>query len=116
MPFQFRFNGIVPAFPLMPYVGVQRFPAYSGIQRFHSHPRTAFGRRICEKSVIFVRPNPKFRAKLAIIWGNGDGQCNLFDWNLEPFYCEGDFDSDEDVDGSDLAVFAADFGRTDCPN
>ena len=29
--------------------------------------------------------------------------------------CEGDFDYDGDVDGSDLAVFAADFGRTDCP-
>lgn len=28
--------------------------------------------------------------------------------------CEGDFDGDKDVDGSDLAVFAADFGRTDC--
>ena len=28
--------------------------------------------------------------------------------------CEGDFDNDSDVDGSDLAVFAADFGRTDC--
>ena len=28
--------------------------------------------------------------------------------------CEGDFDNDGDVDGSDLAVFAADFGRTDC--
>lgn len=31
-----------------------------------------------------------------------------------PCPCEGDFDSDGDVDGSDLAVFAADFGRTDC--
>ena len=30
-------------------------------------------------------------------------------------FCEGDFDNDGDVDGSDLAVFAADFGRTDCP-
>ena len=30
--------------------------------------------------------------------------------------CEGDFDGDGDVDGSDLAVFAADFGRTDCPS
>ena len=29
--------------------------------------------------------------------------------------CEGDFDNDGDVDGSDLAVFASDFGRTDCP-
>lgn len=28
--------------------------------------------------------------------------------------CEGDFDCDGDVDGSDLSVFAADFGRTDC--
>jgi len=28
--------------------------------------------------------------------------------------CEGDFDNDGDVDGSDLSVFAADFGRTDC--
>ena len=31
-----------------------------------------------------------------------------------PICCEGDFDDDGDVDGSDLAVFAADFGRTDC--
>lgn len=29
-------------------------------------------------------------------------------------YCEGDFDRDGDVDGSDLAVFAADFNRNDC--
>jgi len=32
-----------------------------------------------------------------------------------PSQCQGDFDQDLDVDGSDLAVFAADFGRTDCP-
>jgi hypothetical protein len=31
-------------------------------------------------------------------------------------YCKGDFDRDGDVDGSDLAIFAADFGRTDCHN
>jgi hypothetical protein len=30
------------------------------------------------------------------------------------FSCAGDFDGDGDVDGSDLAVFAADFGRTNC--
>ena len=29
--------------------------------------------------------------------------------------CEGDFDEDNDVDGSDLAVFATDYGRIDCP-
>ena len=28
--------------------------------------------------------------------------------------CEGDFDNDGDVDSSDLSIFAADFGRTDC--
>jgi hypothetical protein len=28
--------------------------------------------------------------------------------------CEGSFEGDGDVDGSNLAVFAADFGRTDC--
>lgn len=28
--------------------------------------------------------------------------------------CEGDFDEDGDVDGTDLADFSADFGRTDC--
>lgn len=33
---------------------------------------------------------------------------------IMPPPCEGDFDGDGDVDGSDLAVFAADFGRTDC--
>ena len=35
------------------------------------------------------------------------------DENLVPL-CPGDFNGDSDVDGSDLAVFAADFGRTDC--
>lgn len=28
--------------------------------------------------------------------------------------CPGDFDNDGNVDGSDLSIFAADFGRTDC--
>jgi hypothetical protein len=35
---------------------------------------------------------------------------------VAPSICEGDFEPDGDVDGSDLAVFAADFGRTDCSN
>ena len=33
-----------------------------------------------------------------------------------PSSCEGDFDDDSDIDGSDLAVFSANFGRTDCNN
>ena len=48
-----------------------------------------------------------------------DNSGNTLDYELEPAFlfieaCEGDFDTDGDVDGSDLAVFAADFGRTDC--
>lgn len=34
-------------------------------------------------------------------------------WEAKPA-CAGDFEADTDVDGTDLAVFAADFGRTDC--
>jgi hypothetical protein len=33
----------------------------------------------------------------------------------DPQSCNGDFDGDGDVDGTDLSKFAADFGRTDCP-
>ena len=43
----------------------------------------------------------------------------IFFWSINSALagppCEGNFDFDPDVDGSDLAVFAADFGRTDCP-
>lgn len=45
----------------------------------------------------------------------GDGDLGAITY-LESFPCVGDFDYDGDVDGSDLAVFAADFGRTDCAN
>jgi hypothetical protein len=41
-------------------------------------------------------------------WGLPD--CQPFGENP----CEGDFDSDGDVDGSDLSIFASDFGRTNC--
>ena len=37
-----------------------------------------------------------------------------FEASVQQNDCPGNFDSDGDVDGSDLAVFAADFGRTDC--
>ncbi len=45
---------------------VQRFRG----SRLHSRLWTAFGVRIYEKSVGFVRPNPKIGAKLTIIWEN----------------------------------------------
>jgi hypothetical protein len=40
-----------------------------------------------------------------------------FNFRMSGIYsnvCEGDFNDDGDVDGSDLAVFALDFGRTNC--
>jgi hypothetical protein len=40
-------------------------------QGLHSRPWAAFGMRIYEKSVSFVKPNPKFGTKLAIIWETG---------------------------------------------
>jgi hypothetical protein len=39
-------------------------------QGLHSRLWTAFGMRIYEKSVSFVRPDPRIGGKLAIIWGN----------------------------------------------
>lgn len=49
-------------------------------------------------------------------WGNCQAVDILVD-DVPPNFCEGDFTipvPDGDVDGSDLAIFAADFGRTDC--
>jgi hypothetical protein len=49
-----------------PFVNDQGFRG----SRFHAHPWNAFGMGIYDKSVNFVRSNPEFGAKLAIIWGN----------------------------------------------
>lgn len=43
---------------------------------------------------------------------DGDGIGDACDPLLPP--CEGDFDSDGDVDDADLSTFSADFGRVDC--
>ena len=42
------------------------------------------------------------------------GTVDIGAYEFTNLFCEGDFDDDGDVDGSDLSVFAADFGRTDC--
>ncbi len=55
-------------------------------------------------------------ASARILWGTGRGNYQRTGSNptqTQP-KCLGDFEPDGDVDGSDLAVFAADFGRTDC--
>jgi len=49
-------------------VSVQGFKG-SRVQGSILVPGLHIGMRIYEKSVSFVRPNPKFGAKLAIIWG-----------------------------------------------
>lgn len=60
-------------------------------------------------------PEKDMDGKPRIIDGDGDGEA-VVDMGVYEFgdICEGDFNNDGDVDGSDLAVFAADFGRTDC--
>ena len=74
-------------------------------------------------------PDKDKDGKPRVIDGNGDGEA-IVDMGAYEFgdMCEGDFDSDRDVDGSDLAIFAAggtgitledfaaDFGRTNCPH
>lgn len=64
------------------------------------------------------------KAKKALLFGASPAmkqvfkQINLFGdptmWYEQRNVILGDFDRDGDVDGSDLAVFAADFGRTNC--
>ena len=44
-----------------------------------------------------------------------DSWTDTDDMILAAIGCKGDFDGNGDVDGSDLAAFAANFGRTDCP-
>ena len=49
--------------------------------------------------------------------GDSRPQDDGYDMGADEFTrasCKGDFDHDHDVDGSDLATFAASFGRTDC--
>jgi len=60
-------------------------------------------------------PDKDKDGKPRIIDGDGDDIATV-DMGLYEFgdICEGNFDGDDDVDGSDLAIFAADFGRTDC--
>jgi hypothetical protein len=61
--------------------------------------------------VHFHNPSIREVASLEIVLGYGGQQTDAV---LYPEPCEGNLDGDEDVDGSDLAAFSADFGRTDC--
>jgi hypothetical protein len=53
---------------LAPFCGHIRVEKTIGVHGFNSRPWTALGMRIYEKSVSFVRPNPKFGDKLVIVW------------------------------------------------
>jgi predicted outer membrane repeat protein len=61
-------------------------------------------------------PDDDFDGDPRVADGDGDGTATV-DIGVDEYAilpCEGNFDADGDVDGSDLAVFAADFGRMDC--
>jgi beta propeller repeat protein len=50
-------------------------------------------------------------------WMAGEGSASeiyIAKYDAPAAGCKGDFDNDGDVDGSDLSVFSADYGRTDC--
>ncbi len=49
------------------------------------------------------------------IWQDGsESSIELLNATLGPEFCQGDFSGDGDVDGLDLSVLSAHFGRTDC--
>ncbi len=65
-------------------------------------------------------PDTDFEGDLRIIDGDGNTTATV-DMGTDEYMpavnaCEGNFDDDGDVDGTNLAVFAANFGRTDCGN
>ena len=71
-----------------------------------------YGAGVGPSSVAIGDLNGDAHLDLAVANGRSDNVSILINEHVD--LCEGDFDTDSDVDGSDLAVFAADFGRTDC--
>ena len=65
-----------------------------------------------------VAPNEDLEKTPRPLDGDGDGTATADMGAYEAMAmaepCQGNFDGDKDVDGKDLSVFAADFGRTDC--
>jgi hypothetical protein len=55
-----------------------------------------------------------YYAGIIITSNDPDGNPPIIPVHLTVGTCSGDLDGDGDMDGSDLAVFAHDFGRTDC--
>ena len=82
----------------------------------------------CESVDYGVAVDPETGQFSGHAWGENVGWMSFQGQGPKPFKiltswkpglveaCEGNFDEDQDVDGSDLATFAADFGRTDCDN
>ena len=60
----------------------------------------------------YISPNGSFWSDITDYYANTNICIKAF--SKDPDFCEGDFKCDRDVDGSDLAIFAADFGRTNC--
>ena len=58
-------------------------------------------------------PSDECLVRISGIDGDSSNESDAV-FTITPPICQGDFDDDAKVVGSDLAVFAADFGRTDC--
>ncbi len=69
--------------------------------------------------ICSVTPSTTIAEGRAIWWIQTYGTGGYGDWSEGMEFnvvlpCKGDFDGDGDVDRNDLAVFASEFGRTDC--
>ncbi len=73
-------------------------------------PNLTLGKAYTQHIQLFL-PEPNYAERFCTL-----ERMPLFDptMKLRRDFCKGDFDNDGDIDDSDLAVFAADFDRTDC--
>jgi hypothetical protein len=82
--------------------------------RFSIQSAVNYGTGVGPRSVAIGDLNGDGDLDLAVANKYDENVSILINEGVELYICEGDFEPDGDVDGSDLAVFAADFGRTDC--
>ena len=79
-------------------------------------PLEKIGENLSSPSMPFpddMQPNKIYYWHVVAHTSNGDIEGPYW-WFKVSVLCKGDFDQDGDVDGLDLAIFAEDFGRTDC--
>jgi len=72
------------------------------------------GNTIMEQNPTHTYTSPGWFTVCVTITGPGGTDTVTKTAYIKVTSCQGDFDTDGDVDGSDLAIFAEDFGRTNC--